>query len=224
MSYYNVLAIFNETQLVEVESVLHQLTLMNQGDKNSLVKAVEDYQFLKSLGVSGFTRQVVLFLLNPDSITSEGIELFLSRLEVWLMVVESQKEQVAYANIINQYKDIVYCFDDEEVLALRFSLIDVLRELEEAKTEKKAKKRHDIWERHNHLTQYEAPMQYQEGYEVYEQQMVSYGKPFESDDSPFNQVPNTKIMSDEQPCTYEAMSWSVPPNWIVPVLYQDIDW
>jgi len=222
MSYYNILAIFNESQLVEVETVLNQLTLMNQGDKNSLINAVEDYQFLKAHQAKDkFTRKVVDFLLNPKSVTPEGIETFLTRLGFWLEVVESLKEQEAYANVLNNHLDIVYCFHDEEILALRFELLDVLRELEESKAAKKERKQHDIWERNYRLTQYEAPMQVQPGYEDYEKMMEEYGKLFDTEESPFNQVRNTKGMSNEQPCTYEAMSWVVPPNWIIPVLYQD---
>jgi hypothetical protein len=201
MSYYNILAIFNEGQLTEVESVLNQFSLLTQGDRNSLTKAIEDYNFLKSLIVRGFTQQVVLFLLNPESISSEEvIEQFLSRLEVWLMIVESKDEQRKYAEVLNNYRDIIYCFHDEEILALRFSLLDVLRELEESKAAKKEKKRHDLWQRYNFLTQFEAPMQVQPGYEEYEAMMVEYGQLFESD---FNQVPNLKQKFNEEQPSYE---------------------
>jgi hypothetical protein len=221
MSYYNILAIFNQDQLVEVESVLNQFNILTQGDKNSLAKAVEDYNFLKSLIVRGFTQQIVLFLLNPDSISSEEvIEQFLSRLEVWLMIVESKDEQRKYAEVINQYRDIIYCFHDEEVLALRFSLLEVLRELEESKAAKKEKKRHDLWERYNFLTQFEAPMQSQPGYEAYEAVMEEYGRLFDLE----NQVPNIKgTISNEQPDFIEAFmgTWKIPEGYVSPVLYQD---
>jgi len=221
MSHYSILAIFNEGNLNEVETVLNQLTLLRQGEKNSLIKAVEDYHFLKSLAVRGFTQQIVLFLLNPDSISSEEVvEQFLSRLEIWLMIVESKDEQRKYAEIVNRYRDIVYCFNDDEILALRFSLLDVLRELEESKAAKKEKKRHDLWERYNFLTQFEAPMQSQPGYEAYETVMEEYGKLFDLE----SQVPNIKgTMSEEQPDFIEAFmgTWKIPEGYVSPVLYQD---
>jgi hypothetical protein len=198
---YNTLAIFNQDQLVEVEAVLNQFSLLTQGDKNSLTKAIEDYHFLKSHKAKDkFTRKVVDFLLNPDSVTPEGIETFLTRLGFWLEVVESLKEQEAYANVLNNHLDIVYCLHDEEILALRFKLLDVLRELEESKAAKKEKKRHDLWERYNFLTQFEAPMQVQPGYEEYEAMMLEYGQLFESD---FNQVPNLKQKFNEEQPSYE---------------------
>lgn len=95
MSYYNVLAIFNEFQLAEVESVitLTYLGLMDEGGNTQLVKAVEDYQYLveNAQTTRGLTQQVVLFLLDEASTTLEGIELFLSKLEVWLVIVENKK-------------------------------------------------------------------------------------------------------------------------------------
>jgi hypothetical protein len=219
---YNTLAIFNQDQLVEVEAVLNQFNLLTQGDKNSLIKAVEDYNFLKSLIVRGFTQQVVFFLLNPESISSEEVvEQFLSRLEVWLMIVESKDEQRKYAEILNNYRDIVYCFHDEEILALRFSLLDVLRELEESKAAKKEKKRYDLWERYNFLTQYEAPMQVDPRYEEYVELMEEYSQLFKSESF---EVPNIKNkVSYDQPSFLEAFmgTWKIPEDYVSPVLYQD---
>lgn len=202
MSYYNVLAIFNEVELLEVETILNQMSIMTQGYKNQLVKAVEDYQYLVSNSscTRGLTKQIVLFLLNSDSTTPKGIELFLSKLETWLEIVESKKEQRIYAEVVNKYRDIIYCFDDEEILALRFSLLDILRELEEDKAEKKAKKQRDNWERNSSLTRCEVPMQFHPEYAEYEQKMISYGESFGSS---FNCVPNLKdIWNGEQP-SYE---------------------
>jgi len=219
---YNTLAIFNQDQLAEVEAVLNQFSLLTQGDKNSLTKAVEDYHFLKSHQAKDkFTRKVVDFLLNPDSVTPEGIETFLTRLGFWLEVVESLKEQEAYANVLNNHLDIVYCFHDEEILALRFELLDVLRELEEAKAAKKEKKRHDLWERYNFLTQFEAPMQVQPGYEEYVEKMEEYAQLFKSESF---DVPNIKNrVSYDQPSFLEAFmgTWKIPEDYVSPVLYQD---
>lgn len=204
MSYYNVLAIFNEIQLLEVETILNQMSIMTQGYKNQLVKAVEDYQYLStnSSCTRGLTKQIILFLLNSDSTTPEGIELFLSKLETWLEIVESKKEQRIYAEVVNKYRDSLYYYD-EEVLALRFSLIDILHELEEDKAEKKRKKQRDNWERDSRLTQYEVPMQFHPEFEEYEAQMRAYGKSFESSTSSFNHVPNVKLLFNEEQPSYE---------------------
>lgn len=207
MSYYTVLAIFNQVELLEVETLINQMNILTQGYKNQLVKAVKDYQYLSdSLQTTrGLTKQIILFLLNSTSVTPEGIEPFLSKLETWLEIVESKKEQRIYAEVINKYRDIIYCFDDKEALALRFSLIEILHELDEDRAEKKAKKQRDNWERDNRLTQYEVPMQFHPEFDEYELEMAAYGKAFESFGSPFNQVPNLKEQYNiEQPSYEEA--------------------
>ena len=204
MSYYNVLAIFNELELAEIESLVTLTQLGLSGEENvieNMVKAVTDYRYLINLFQTsqGLTQQVIKFLLDDASITPEGVELFLSKLEIWLMIVESKKEQRVYAEIIHKYRGI----DEREVLALRYELIDVLRELEDIRTAKKEKKRHHNWEVHD-LTRYEAPMQLQPNYEGYELHMKKYGESFESS-SFFNAVPNLKEkFNKEQPSYYEA--------------------
>lgn len=203
MSYYTVLAIFNEVQLVEVESVLNQMVLMNQGDKNQLEKAVDDYHYLLAnlQTTRGLTQQIILFLLDETSVTPEGVDLFLSKLEVWLVILENKKEQRIYAEIVNKYRDIVYCFDEIEVLAFRSELINILHELDEIKADRKVKKRHHSWEVHD-LTRYEAPMQFQPDYDGYELHMKEYGQSFESG-SFFNSVPNLKEKFNEEQPSYE---------------------
>lgn len=201
---YNILAIFNETQLVEIETVLHQNTLMTQGDRNQLERAVEDYQYLvsKLTGANNLNQQVTMFLLDSASTNPKRIEEFITELGIWLKITPSQTVQKIYAHVIKEFQDIVYCFDNEEILALRHSLLNALREIEKDTEEKKAKSKHSRWKSQD-LTHTEAPMQFQEGYDEYELMMELYGKSFESPTSPFNRVPNTKeIWNTEQP-SYE---------------------
>ena len=206
MSYYNVLAIFNEIQLVEVESVLNQMTLLPQGSKNQLEKAVEDYNYLlnNSQTTRGLTQQIVLFLLDEASTTSEGIELFLSKLEVWLVIVENKKEQRIWAEVLNKYQGSLYLGCDEEVLGLRSSLLEVLHELDDVRIERKKQKRFIQWQSQD-MTWTEPPMQHHPEFAEYELQMKEYGQSFESNDSLFNSVPNLKEkFNTEQPSYYEA--------------------
>lgn len=205
MSYYNVLAIFNEFQLAEVESVitLTYLGLMDEKRNNQLVKAVEDYRYLVEnvQTTRGLTQQIILFLLDDTSTTLEGIELFLSKLEIWLVIVENKKEQRIWAEVLNKYKDTLFYFD-EEVLGLRTSLLDILHELDDVRAERKKQKRFTQWQSQD-MTWTEAPMQYQPGYEGYELQMKEYGQSFESSDSLFDSVPNLKEKFNQEQPSYE---------------------
>lgn len=205
MSFYNVLAIFNEVQLVEVESVLNQMTLLTQGHKNQLEKAVEDYNYLldNSQTTRGLTQQIILFLLDEASTKPEGIELFLSKLEVWLVIVENKKEQRIWAEVLNKYQGSLYLGCDEEILGLRSSLLDVLHELDDVRAERKKQKRFTQWQSQD-MTWTEAPMQYQPGYEDYELKMKEYGQSFESPDSLFNSVPNLKEKFNQEQPSYES--------------------
>lgn len=204
MSYYNVLAIFNEIQLVEVESVLNQMTLLPQGSKNQLEKAVEDYNYLlnNSQTTRGLTQQIVLFLLDEASTTSEGIELFLSKLEVWLVIVENKKEQRIWAEVLNKYQGSLYLGCDEEVLGLRSSLLEVLHELDDVRIERKKQKRFIQWQSQD-MTWTEPPMQHHPEFAEYELQMKEYGQSFESSDSLFNSVPNLKEKFNAEQPSYE---------------------
>lgn len=204
MSYYNVLAIFNEVQLIEVESVISQMILMTQTDKNQLEKAVEDYRYLldNSQTTRGLTQQIILFLLDEASTTPEGIEHFLSKLEVWLVIVENKKEQRIWAEVLNKYQDSLYLGCEEEILGLRSSLLEVLHELDDVRAERKKQKRFTQWKSQD-MTWTEAPMQFQEGYDEYELMMEVYGKSFESANSLFNSVPNTKEMWNKEQPSYE---------------------
>lgn len=201
---YNILAIFNEVQLVEIETVLHQNTLMTQGDRNQLERAVEDYQYLRSklTGSNNLHQQVIMFLLDSTSTNPERIEEFITELGVWLKITPSQTVQKIYAHVIKGFQDIVYCFDTNEILALRHSLLSALREIEKDTDEKKAKSKYSRWKSQD-LTHTEAPMQFQEGYDEYELMMEVYGKSFESANSLFNSVPNTKEMWNREQPSYE---------------------
>ena len=205
MSYYNVLAIFNDTQLVEVESVINQMVLMTQTDKNQLEKAVEDYQYLldNSQITRGLTQQIILFLLDEASTTAEGIELFLSKLEVWLVIVENKKEQRIWAEVLNKYQGSLYLGCDEEVLGLRSSLLEVLHELDDVRAERKKQKRFIQWQSQD-MTWTEPPMQHHPEFAEYELQMKEYGQSFESPDSLFNRVPNLKEKFNQEQPSYES--------------------
>ena len=193
---YNILAIFNDSQLKEIEEISSS-TLMSQGLKNQMVKAVEDYRYLvNSLPAKGLTEQVIFFLLNSDSCTPEGIEKFMSKLEIWIEIVEDEKEQRLYADIL-YYLD-THIWEVEEILALRGMLLDILIELEQIKP------RIDT----------QIPMQTQKGYPDYSTWMMNYGSEFEQPDSSFNIVPNLKKHpSQTEVCdsfaVYSQM-WEVP--------------
>ena len=199
MSYYNVLAIFNEFQLAEVESVitLTSLGLMEEEETSQLVKAVDDYKYLieNAKTTRGLIQQVILFLLDPVSITPEGIQTFLSKLEVWLVIIENKKEQRIWAEVLNKHPIV----SDEEITAFRSTLLDTLHELNDLRAERKKQKRFDQWKSQD-MTWVEAPMQYAEGYDEYETMMEIYGNSFESY---FDLVPNTKEMWGTEQPSYE---------------------
>lgn len=200
MSYYNVLAIFNEIQLAEVQSVitLNQLGLMSEEGISQLVKAVEDYQYLRSslTGGNSLNQQVIMFLLDSTSTNPERIQEFITELGIWLKITQSQKVQTIYAHVINEYLQKV------DILALRYNLLIALREIEKDTVEKKAKSKYSRWKSQD-LTHTEAPMQFQEGYDEYELMMEVYGKSFDSANSLFNSVPDTKEMWNKEQPSYE---------------------
>lgn len=195
---YNTLAIFSDVQLTEVEFTLNQWSLMNQGMKNELTKAVEDYKFLvSSLSCSrGLSEQVILFLLDSKSATNEGIQNFMQKLEIWLEVLEDESEQRIYADILRSWN--VSYLDEEEILALRSELIDILVEIEQTKRSlKKTKNSQDI------LVKNKIPMQLDPEFDYYSQWMETYGSEFDKEDSIFNTVPNLKgklIPSETELC------------------------
>jgi hypothetical protein len=195
---YNTLAIFSDAQLVEIEFTLNQWSLMPQGTKNELTKAVEDYKFLvSSLCCSkGLSTQVILFLLDKKSSTNEGIQEFFQKLEIWLQVLEDENEQRIYADIL-RFWNVSY-LDSKEILALRSELISILVEVEETKRSlKKTKNPQDI------LVKNKIPMQLDSGFSSYETWMMSYGSEFDREDSIFNTVPNLKgklIPSETELC------------------------
>ena len=184
---YNTLAIFSDVQLTDVEFTLNQWSLMNQGMKNELTKAVEDYKFLvSSLSYSrGLSEQVILFLLDAKSATNEGIQEFLQKLELWVQIVENESEQRVYADIL-RYWNVSY-LDDQEILVLRAELISILLEVEQIKKSvKKTKNSQDI------LVKNKIPMQLDSEFSPYEIWMMNYGSEFDREDSIFNTVPNLK--------------------------------
>lgn len=166
---YNTLAIFSESELVEIESLLSQSVLMSQGVKNQLVKATEEYRYLvKKLSTSkGLSEQVILFLLDSKSLDSAEVEEFLIALEYWVMVLENENEQRMYAEVLRYSY-----FETDEILALRSNLIDILLELEAVTKNTKI------------------PMQLDPGFEEYATWMMNYGSEFNSNS--FNIVPNLK--------------------------------
>ena len=167
---YNTLAIFSDNELVEIESILSQSVLMSQGVKNQMVQAVEDYNYLVSkLATSkGVSQQVVMFLLDPDSLDSAEVEEFLIALEYWVLILEDENEQRMYADILRYSY-----FEMEEMLALRSTLLEILVELDEVEVTKDTK----------------IPMQVDSKYEEYATWMFNYGSEFNSS---FNIVPNLK--------------------------------
>jgi hypothetical protein len=195
---YNTLAIFSDAQLVEIEFTLNQWSLMPQGMKNELTKAVEDYRFLvSSLSYSrGLSEQVILFLLDSKSVTNEGIQEFFQKLEIWLQVLEDENEQRVYADIL-RFWNVSY-LDSKEILALRSELISILVEVEETRRSlKKTKNPQDI------LVKNKVPMQLDSEFSSYETWMMSYGSEFDREDSIFNTVPNLKgklIPSETELC------------------------
>lgn len=167
---YNTLAIFSDTELVEMESILSQSVLMSQGVKNQMVQAVEDYNYLvnKLATSKGVSQQVVRFLLDSDSLDSAEVQAFLIALEYWVMILENEKEQRMYADILRYSY-----FEIDEVLALRSTLLEILVELEEVEVTKDTK----------------IPMQLDPKYNEYATWMFNYGSEFNSS---FNIVPNLK--------------------------------
>lgn len=207
---YDILAIFNDVELVEVESTLNQCILMNQRVKNQLLQAVEDYRFLVGslLSARGLSQQVTLFLLDPSSCTQKGIEEFLEKLETWIIILEDEVEQRVYAEILRHY-DIPH-FETNEILALRSDLIEVLVEIQEVKrTLKKTKNSQDS------LVKNKIPMQLDSEFDYYDSWMMKYGSEFDKDDSSYKIVPDLRgKISDDQPSFYEAFrvdlqSWSM---------------
>ena len=170
---YNTLAIFSDEELVEIESILSQSVLMSQGVKNQMVQAVEDYHYLvNKLAISkGLSQQVVMFLLDSDSLDSAEVEEFLIALEYWVMILEDENEQRMYADILRYSY-----FEMDEILALRSTLLEILVELDEVEVTKDTK----------------IPMQLDSKYEEYATWMFNYGSEFEDVNSSFNIVPNLK--------------------------------
>lgn len=206
---YNTLVIFNDTQLKEIEEI-SLCTLMTQGIRNQMVKAVEDYRYLVSslYAARGLSQQVILFLLNPDSCTVVGVDEFLEKLECWVMILENEDEQRKYADVLRYSY-----YDEDELLTLRFTLIDILKELEEAKikTLKKSKNSQDS------LVKNKVPMQLDPDFNYYDFWMMSYGSEFDGDDSSFKIVPDLRgKINEDQPSFYEAFQVILPENWEVP--------
>lgn len=167
---YNTLAIFSDTELVEIKSILSQSVLMSQGVKNQMVQAVEDYNYLvnKLATSKGVSQQVVMFLLDSDSLDSAEVEEFLIALEYWVLILEDENEQRMYADILRYSY-----FEMEEMLALRSTLLEILVELDGVEVTKDTK----------------IPMQLDSKYEEYATWMFNYGSEFNSS---FNIVPNLK--------------------------------
>ena len=174
---YNTLVIFSDAELVEIESILSQSVLMATGQKNQIVQAVEDYHYLvNKLAISkGLSQQVVMFLLNSDSLDSTEVEKFLIALEYWVMILEDENEQRMYADILRYSY-----FEMDEILALRSTLLEILVELDEIEVTKDTK----------------IPMQLDPKYEEYATWMMNYGSEFDYSDSTFNIVPNLKGKTD----------------------------
>ena len=170
---YNTLAIFSDSELVEIEATLSQSVLMSQGVKNQLINAVEEYHYLVNrLSVSkGLSQQVTFFLLDSNSCTVQGVEEFLIALEYWMMILEDENEQRMYADVLRYSY-----FEVDEMLALRSNLIDILLELDEVKVVQDTK----------------IPMQLNSNFEEYATWMCNYGSEFEDVNSSFNIVPNLK--------------------------------
>lgn len=196
---YNTLAIFSESELVEIESLLSQSVLMSQGVKNQLVKATKEYHYLvNKLSTSkGLSQQVILFLLDSKSLDSAEVEEFLIALEYWVMVLENENEQRMYAEILRYSY-----FETDEILALRSNLIGILLELDEVETVTKNTK---------------IPMQFDPNFEEYATWMMNYGSEFDYSDS-FNIVPNLKgKLPNESSPYYDSFSVYVD-NYEVPTL------
>ena len=170
---YNTLPIFSNTKLVEVEAILSQSVLVSQGVKNQLERSVEEYHYLVSkISTSkGLSQQVAMFLLDSDSLDSAEVEEFLIALDYWVMILENEKEQRMYADILRYSY-----FEIDEILALRSTLLEILVELDEVEVTKDTK----------------IPMQLDSKYEEYATWMFNYGSEFEDVNSSFNIVPNLK--------------------------------
>lgn len=191
------LAIFNDADLLNIEEVSLS-TLMPQGAKNQLIKMCEDYRFLVSslCNSRGISQQVILFLLNPDSCTIAGVDEFLEKLGYWVMILEDETEQRMYADVLRHSY-----YEEKEILILRYTLIEILWELNEVKTKtlKKSKNSQDF------LVKNKKPMQLDPEFSHYESWMMDYGVGFEGDDSSYNIVPDLRgKVSDDQPSFYEA--------------------
>lgn len=202
------LAIFNDADLLNIEETSLS-TLMPQGAKNQLIKMCEDYRFLVSslCNARGLSQQVILFLLNPDSCTIAGVDEFLEKLEYWVMILDDENEQRMYADVLRYSY-----YEEEEILILRSSLIEILWELNEVKTKtlKKSKNPQDF------LVKNKKPMQLDPEFSHYESWMMDYGSEFERDDSSYNIVPDLRgKISDDQPSFYEAFRVDLT-NWQVP--------
>lgn len=167
---YNTLAIFSDNELEEIKSILFQSVLVSQGVKNQMVQAVEDYTYLVSkLATSkGVSQQVVMFLLDSDSLNSTEVEEFLIALDYWVIILEDENEQRMYADVLRYSY-----FEMNEILALRSTLLEILVELDEVEVTKDTK----------------IPMQLDPKYEEYATWMFNYGSEFNSS---FNIVPNLK--------------------------------
>ena len=203
---YNTLVIFNDIELQEVEEVSLS-TLMPQWAKNQLIRAVEDYRYLVSslCNARGLTQQVILFLLNPNSITVLGVDEFIEKLECWVQIIENEEEQRKYADILRSNY-----YEEEDILTLRSTLISILQELDEVRfnTIKKSKNNQDF------LVKCKKPMQLHDEFPDYSSWMMYYGEQFEKDTSSYNIVPDLRgKIHDEQPSFYEAFRVDFT-NWI----------
>ena len=169
---YPILAIFSDDELEEIKSILLQSVLVSQGVKNQMVQAVEDYHYLvNKLAISkGLSQQVVMFLLDSDSLDSAEVEEFLIALDYWVMILEDEKEQRMYADILRYSY-----FEMDEILALRSTLLEILVELDGEVTKDT-----------------KIPMQLDLKYEEYATWMFNYGSEVEDVNSSFNIVPNLK--------------------------------
>ena len=167
---YNTLAIFSDNELVEIKSILSQSVLVSQGVKNQMVQAVEDYNYLvnKLATSKGVSQQVVMFLLDSDSLDSAEVEEFLIALDYWVMILEDENEQRMYADVLRYSY-----FEMYEILALRSTLLEILVELDEVEVTKDTK----------------IPMQLDPKFEEYATWMFNYGSEVNSS---FNIVPNLK--------------------------------
>lgn len=147
--------VFDDETLASLESVLRS-KFVGENVKTQIRKACQDYRILKKcLPAKGLTREVVFFLLDPASMTIQGIQSFFEKLQVWIGIV-SQQEQELYHELVLEYYEPSDSWDEQDISQIRDNLMSVILELQP-------------------LPDTKVPMQSHPAYSAWETRMELYG-------------------------------------------------